>query len=176
IIKDGVALYDLKGSTPFITPKPQTVDEALATAEKHYGQRMEGVQSALEFFTFGLKASRFNDASFMLHQAVERLYACLLLVETNYSPSTHNIKFLRALAEQIDPGLIAVWPRDTKEDRRLFELLKRAYVDARYSEHYTITADELTWLGARAELLRGLVDARSRAKIDLLRTGALAGD
>lgn len=112
----------------------------------------------------------------MLHQTVERLYACLLLVETNYSPSTHSIKFLRSLAEEIDPKLISVWPRETKQDRRLFELLKRAYVDARYSEHYTITAEELDWLGARAERLRDLVDKRSRSKIDQLRASALTGD
>ena len=111
----------------------------------------------------------------MLHQAVERLYACLLLVETNYSPSTHSIKFLRSLAEQIDPELIAVWPRETKHDRRLFELLKRAYVDARYSEHYAITAEELVWLGERAEILRTLVETRSREKIEQLRAGAPTG-
>jgi len=65
---------------------------------------------------------------------VERAYTCLLLVETNYSPSTYSIKFLRSLAEQIDPNLITAWPRETKHDRRLFELLKRGYIDARYSE------------------------------------------
>ncbi|WP_350173583.1 HEPN domain-containing protein [Hyphomonas sp.] len=175
IIREGIALYDLKGSTPFITPQPQTPEEALATAVTHFEQRMEGVQSALEFYTFGLNGGRYNDASFMLHQAVERLYACLLLVETNYSPSTHSIKFLRSLAEQIDPELIAVWPRETKHDRRLFELLKRAYVDARYSEHYAVTAEELVWLGERAEILRTLVETRSREKIGQLRAGAPTG-
>ncbi|ABI78148.1 conserved hypothetical protein [Hyphomonas neptunium ATCC 15444] len=176
VVKEGVALYDLKGSTQFITPQPQTAEEALATAEKHFEQRIEGVRSALEFFRFGVDAGRYNDASFMLHQAVERLYACLLLVETNYSPSTHSIKFLRSLAEQIDPDLIAVWPRETKQDRRLFELLKRAYVDARYSEHYAITAEELAWLGERAEILRALVEKRASGKIEQLKARALNGD
>ena len=175
IIKEGITLYDLKGSTPFITPQPQTPDEALATAVKHFEQRMEGARSALEVFSFCLNGALYNDASFMLHQAVERLYACLLLVETNYSPSTHSIKFLRSLAEQIDPELIAVWPRETKHDRRLFELLKRAYVDARYSEHYAITAEELIWLGERAEILRTLVETRARDKIEQLRAGAPTG-
>lgn len=89
---------------------------------------------------------------------------------------THSIKFLRSLAEQIDPGLIAVWPRETKHDRRLFELLKRAYVDARYSEHYVINAEELAWLGERAEMLRTLVETGSREKIEQLRAGVLAGN
>ncbi|AXE66156.1 nucleotidyltransferase [Hyphomonas sp. CACIAM 19H1] len=172
IIKEGIALYDLKGSTPFVTPQPLTAEEALATAEKHFEQRMEGVRSAFEFFEFGLKAGRYNDAAFMLHQTVERLYTCLLLVETNYSPATHSIKFLRSLAEQIDSNLIAVWPRETKHDRRLFELLKRGYIDARYSEHYEITVKELAWLGARAEILRTLVEKRSVERIEQLKVGA----
>ncbi len=176
IIKEGIALYDLKGSTPFVTPQPQTADEALATAEKHFEQRMEGVRSAFEFFEFGLKAGRYNDAAFMLHQTVERLYTCLLLVETNYSPSTHSIKFLRSLAEQIDPELISVWPREAKQDRRLFELLKRAYVDARYSEHYAITLEELAWLGERAKILQVLVEKRSLEKIQQLRQRVLVGE
>ncbi|MBA3068809.1 MAG: HEPN domain-containing protein, partial [Hyphomonas sp.] len=175
IIKEGIALYDLKGSTPFITPQPQTADEALAIAEKHFEQRMEGVRSAFEIVEFCIKRGLHKDAAFTLHQAVERAYTCLLLVETNYSPSTHSIKFLRSLAEQIAPDLIAVWPRETKQDRRLFELLKRAYVDARYSEHYAITDEELAWLGERAEVLRTFVERRSREKIEQLRADALAG-
>ena len=176
IIKEGIALYDLKGSTPFVTPQPQTEQEALATAEKHFEQRMEGARSAFEIFSFCIERGLHKDAAFTLHQAVERLYTCLLLVETNYSPSTHSIKFLRSLAEQIDSDLIAVWPRETKHDRRLFELLKRGYIDARYSEHYAITAEELAWLGERAEALLDLVEKRSRGKIGQLRAKALNGD
>lgn len=174
IIKEGILLYNLMGSTPFITPKPPTPDAALETAQKHFEQRMESVRSGLQVFAFCLANAHYKDAAFMLHQAVERIYACLLLVETNYSPSTHSIKFLRSLAEQIEPELIGVWPRESKKDRRLFELLKRAYVDARYSEHYVVTAEELAWLGERAEILRTLVEARSLAKINQLRAKALA--
>ncbi|MBA3069885.1 MAG: HEPN domain-containing protein [Hyphomonas sp.] len=176
IIKEGIALYDLKGSTLFVTPQPQTADEALATAEKHFEERFPRIEQALTGGRFYVAEGNLRDAAFTFHQAVERAYTCLLLVETNYSPSTHSIKFLRSLAEQIDPDLIAAWPRETKQDRRLFELLKRAYVDARYSEHYAITAEELAWLGERADILRALVEKRSRGKIEQLRDGAVTGD
>jgi uncharacterized protein len=175
IIREGIALYDLKGSTHFITPKPQTAEEAAATAEKHFDFWMPLAQHSLKLSRDSIDDQVLRDSAFLLHQAVERSYTCLLLVETNYSPSTHSIKFLRSLAEQIDPELIAVWPRETKHDRRLFELLKRAYVDARYSEHYAITAEELVWLGERAEHLRTLVETRSREKIGQLRAGTPTG-
>jgi uncharacterized protein len=58
-------------------------------------------------------------------------------------PRTHNLKFLRSLAEDKDRRLVEAWPRETKLDRRLFELLKRAYVEARYSDAYAISADDL---------------------------------
>lgn len=175
IIREGIALYDLKGSTPFITPEPQTPDEALATAVKHFDFWMPLAQHSLKLSRDSIDDQVLRDAAFLLHQAAERAYTCFLLVETNYSPSTHSIKFLRSLAEQTDPELIAVWPRETKHDRRLFELLKRAYVDARYSEHFAITAEELVWLGERAEILRTLVETRAREKIEQLRAGAPTG-
>jgi uncharacterized protein len=174
IIREGIALYDLKGSTQFITPQPQTAEEVLTTAQKHYDFWMPLAQHSLKLSRDSIQDQVLRDAAFLLHQAVERAYTCLLLVETNYSPSTHSIKFLRSLAEQIAPDLIAVWPRETKHDRRLFELLKRAYVDARYSVHYTITIEELNWLAERAEVLRALVEKRSRGRIELLRAAALA--
>jgi len=175
IIREGVALYDLKGSTPLITPQPQTPDAALATAVKHFDFWMPLAQHSIKLSRDSIDDQVWRDSAFLLHQAVERAYTCFLLVETNYSPSTHSIKFLRSLAEQLAPELIAVWPRETKHDRRLFELLKRAYVDARYSEHYAITAEELVWLGERAESLRTLVETRSREKIEQLRAGAPTG-
>jgi hypothetical protein len=76
---------------------------------------------------------------------------CVLLVLTLYSPTSHKPNFLRSQAERLVPALIAVWPRDTREDRRRFELLRRAYVEARYSPAYAVTADELAWLNSSAE-------------------------
>ena len=100
-------------------------------------------------------------AAFELHQAAEHAYAALLLTFTLYSPADHNIKFLRSLAEEIEPSLRNAWPRDTRRARAWFELLKRAYVEARYSEHYKISEEELVWLKARAEKLQKLVAARA---------------
>ncbi|MEO1243928.1 MAG: nucleotidyltransferase and HEPN domain-containing protein [Pseudomonadota bacterium] len=163
VVRDGIALYDLKGSKAFAQPQPLTAVEALETAKKYYDQWIPSAARRLEAFQFEMSKAAENenwhkDAAFTLHQAVERYYAGILLVLTNYSPSSHNVKFLRSLAEDLDARLIDVWPRETKHDRRCFELLKRAYVEARYSEHYKITEDELAWLGARAEALQGAVE------------------
>src|SRR5678816_802702 len=82
-------------------------------------------------------------AAFLLHQAAERYFHAVLLVFTGYKPKTHDIK---ALAEQTAPlhvALPAALPRADGEDQRLFDLLRRAYIDARYSRSYRITNEEL---------------------------------
>lgn len=168
IIKEGIALYELKGEKTFVKPQPPTPEAALAEAKKHYAFWMHKAESALKGVAFYLEEGEFNDAAFLLHQAVERAYITLLLVQTNYSPATHNIRFLSSLAEEQDQRLIDIWPRETKAERRSFELLKRAYVEARYSEHYAITTEELTWLGERAEALRVLVETICNERIEKL--------
>src|SRR3546814_10025457 len=64
----------------------------------------------------------------------ERLYHCVLLVCTFYTPHVHNLGFLRTQAERIDMRLVDAWPRERREDRARFEKLKEAYVKARYSK------------------------------------------
>jgi HEPN domain-containing protein len=107
----------------------------------------------------------FRHGAFMLHQATEEAYHCLLLTLTLYSPKSHRIKNLRSQAEDLDARLIEAWPRDSRFARRHFELLSRAYVEARYSASYEITAEELTWLVQRVKVLHDLVEVICRERL-----------
>jgi predicted nucleotidyltransferase/HEPN domain-containing protein len=169
IVKEGVVLFEASGAKAFKTPVPQSPAEALATAERQFKSWFESVPAFVRGYRYALNDGDNRKAVFDLHQAVERLYACLLVTLTGYSPATHNIKLLRSLAEDLEPELRAAWPRDTREARRRFELLKRAYVEARYSEHYAITDDDLAWLGERAEALIRAVEAACAARIKALK-------
>lgn len=110
---------------------------------------MPQAASAQKGFLFFMSQNELRDAAFILHQATERLYHCVLLVCTFYTPHVHNLAFLRTQAERIDRRLVHVWPQDTRQERARFAKLKDAYVKARYSKHYRIDEDELAWLGAR---------------------------
>src|SRR5690606_30200280 len=114
-------------------------------------------------------------AAFLLHQATETAYACFLLTHTFYFPRSHNIKFLRSLAEDTDKGLTAAWPREQRNDRRRFELLKRAYVEARYSDQYDPDVADLEFLLDGAVRLRSLVVEASEERITKLADAAEAG-
>ena len=100
---------------------------------------------------------------------MESLYHCVLLVCTFYTPHVHNLGFLRTQAERIDARLVHVWPASDRKERALFAKLKDAYVKARYSKHYRISADELDWLSAQIEELGRIVHAVCQGRLDQLR-------
>ncbi|WP_342588629.1 HEPN domain-containing protein [Neorhizobium huautlense] len=157
IIRDGIMLYEKEGH-PFVPPKPLDEDEALEEAKGYYERWFPSALAFRDSADFLLRRGNPTEAAFNFHQATERLYHCVLLVLTLYSPKSHRLKSLRSSAERLEPRLIEAWPRDMKFARRCFERLDRAYVDARYSPHYEITVEELQWLVERIQVLQGLVE------------------
>jgi len=122
----------------------------------------------------GAREGSLKQAVFVLHQAAESLYHCVLLVCTFYTPHVHNLGFLRTQAERLDRRLTYVWPTDTRKDRALFEKLKDAYVKARYSKHYRISTEELVWLRACVEELGRVVQTICEERIQMLERSAAA--
>ena len=102
----------------------------------------------------GLTRGKLKIAAFLLHQATEQLYQCILLVFTLYSPASHNIEHLRSLCEDRDPRLIEVWPRATKAERYYFNKLKEAYVKSRCSMEWSIDAERLEWIAEKVQKLQ----------------------
>ena len=148
IARDGIMLFEAEGH-PLAKAKPLTPEEIKAEAKGYYDQWMDRAtkfQAGAKFYADmpDTKLTAFN-----LHQATEALYHCILLVFKLYSPKSHRLSFLRSQAEGLDDRLRDVWPDDDKFARRCFAKLQRAYVEARYSAEYEITAEELEWLQER---------------------------
>lgn len=171
IARDGIILYELP-CHPLATPMPLTAVDAHEMANAYFEEWLKKIDSAIKGAAFYIGEREFKDAAFTLHQAVERAYICFLLVRTLYFPRSHNIKFLRSLAEDNEPRLIEAWPRERRLDRRRFQLLKRAYVEARYSTAYEITVDELGAILECVCALRNSVEQVSRERLDELRAAA----
>ena len=72
------------------------------------------------------------------------------------------------MAENIDTSLTRAWPREHRLDRRRFELLKRACIEARYSDPYEITTADLLALSEAAAQLKQPVEANCSARIEAL--------
>jgi uncharacterized protein len=108
----------------------------------------------------------YKNAAFLLHQVAERLYSGILLVFTRYKPNTHDLAVLRKLANSTDSRLLRALPLDRSENKHLFKLLRKAYVDARYKPSYIITNDELSQLYAQVEELKTTGELICREKIN----------
>jgi predicted nucleotidyltransferase/HEPN domain-containing protein len=158
IRRDGIVLYELDDE-PLAEPKPQSPADALKAARQHFDNRFPAAAGLLDTSKYAVGKGRTNESAFLLHQAVEHAYSALLLTLTSYSPPSHNLNFLRTLAEERDRRLSEAWPRDQQRFRAWFNTLNEAYVKARYSEHYAISAEALEWLGGRTSVLHGLVEA-----------------
>ncbi|MES2136907.1 MAG: HEPN domain-containing protein [Pseudomonadota bacterium] len=164
IVRDGVVLFEEPGH-PFAKAKPLSPAEALRESRDYFEEWFESAGAFLKGANYYRSIDRPKEAAFQLHQAAERFYHCLFLVRTLYSPKTHNLNQLRQLAEALEPRLKEIWPRATKFERRCYELLRDAYVKARYSRHYRISDEQLAWLSSRVELLQTVVRDLCEARI-----------
>ena len=164
IADQGIALDEAEGFE-LATPRVLPPEEAKAEARKHFEKWIPSADAFLASGQFLIERGDRNEAAFNFHQAAERLYHGAMLVLTLYSPKSHKLNFLRSHAEEVAPELIEAWPRSDKASRRAFELLREAYVNARYSPHYAISDEQLAWLGERIAVLKDLVREVSERRL-----------
>jgi len=148
ILREGVLLHDSRRfslASPKALTSPDRLKLGLVNFRYWFGSANEFWRGSGYFAGRGLGPH----AAFLLHQAVERYFSATLLVFTGYKPKSHNIEELAKEAAPLHPCLGGALPRTEDEDKRLFDLLKRGYIDARYSKSYRITLDELRILRER---------------------------
>ncbi|MEM8937919.1 MAG: HEPN domain-containing protein [Bacteroidota bacterium] len=157
IKEEGIVLYDSE-KFKLAQPKKLTPEQYQQKAQDHFDQWFESANHFLDDFQSNLEKERFPKAAFELHQATERYYSTILLVFTDYRPKDHNLENLGIKVEMCDPRF-AVFPKTTDEEKHRFELLKRAYIDARYKmDEYQITKGELEYLAERVKELKRLTE------------------
>lgn len=165
IKKEGIKLYD---SGNYKLPRRRKLDpaERKAHAIEDYEHWYSSANGFLKMYQSALQEGENNIAAFQLHQATERYYHAVLLVFTGYKPKLHNIEILGRKACNLQPEFCKAFPNSSEEEKRLFGLLKDAYVDARYKKDYKITKDELTYLSKCVEKLQQLTQELCKKYID----------
>jgi HEPN domain-containing protein len=146
ILKEGIMLFD---SGKFTLSEPKDLSPA-QRVEKSTEEFEHWFESASNFFlsyqdTFN--RSNFKEAAFLLHQTTERFYSAILLVFIDYKPRIHDIEILGNQVIKQHAEFATVFPMTTEEEKRLFVLLKKAYIDARYNRNYKIEKTELEYWG-----------------------------
>ena len=157
IKKEGVCLYD-SGECELKEAKELTAFERKAIAEQHFAHWFKKALTFFKVTKFCLKENELNNAAFELHQATESLLNGTLLVLTGYKPKLHDIEELLSLSASQRNEFLNVFPKGDAERETCFELLKRAYIDARYNMGYVITEAQLQYLISEVEKLKTITE------------------
>lgn len=165
IKKEGILLYDSK-RYKLENAQPLNPKDRYHLAKEDFQYWFDSAKKLLPYFEMKLENKDYNEAAFELHQITEKLYNAILLVFTRYKPKTHNLQMLRKLVNALDSRFIKAFPFSNAEDRRKFELLRRAYIDARYNKNYLVCQDELYWLAERIKVLEHLAQVLCQEKME----------
>ena len=165
IKKEGILLYDSK-RFKLEEARKLSLEERKQTAQGDFEYWFKRASWFMGQFEYAFKLRRYDLAAFELHQATERFYMTILLVFTHYKPKEHNIEKLGKQVNNLDPHFLPVFPRKTQEEKRLFELLQKAYIDARYNPNYKITKKELEYLAERVKKLQRLTKVICKKRIE----------
>ena len=139
----GILVYD-KTSVPLSIPSDERLNGIEQAVFNQNNQRKLDLarmfyEAACDCVTDGR-----NDVGvFMLHQAVELTCIALLRTCLGYRPTTHNIRKLFLLIDNITPDVSQLFPRSTTLEVEIFNTLQRAYSDVRYKDGYTASADRV---------------------------------
>ena len=170
IIKEGIVLYD-SGKYQLASHRILSAKQRKNKAQMYFEKWFKNAEMFLEDSLANIQKAEsdkdyFNLAAFMLHQAAERFFMCIMLVYTDYKPKLHDLDKLDKQICKLDNRFKIIFPRTTPEEERLFTLLKKAYIDSRYKLEYKITKVELEYLSERIAKLHNLTGTACKEKIE----------
>lgn len=157
IIKEWILLFDT-WKLQLSKPKKLSPAEKLKIQNEDFEEWFNSWDDFFLAFQTLFNKKSYNIAVFQLHQSTERYVTALLLVKTWYRPKTHDLKDFINFMWNIDERFKSWFNIDDKEEKRRFELLRKAYIEARYSYEYKITQEELKFLEEKAVILKALIE------------------
>ncbi len=164
IKKEGILLYS-SGRFRLPPVKELNVKQRRGKAEKNFEDWFGSANDFIRSFNHDIKDEKYKMAAFHLHQAAENFYHTVLLVFTEYKPKTHDLDELGIKVDRLSAEFKGIFPKKNNEEKRLFDLLKRAYVGARYDMGYKITKEDLEYLAKRVKKLQSTTEEVCKEKI-----------
>lgn len=162
--EEGVVLYDT-GKFKLARRRKLRYDEIKQQAEEYYIQKYQKAEKLFTIAEFSLDRSFYNEAVFNLHQSCENLFYAVRLVFTLENSKQHNLSKLLASVRKYSDQFGEVFPRSTEEEKRLFNLLKAAYIEARYNPDFLVTKEDIETLMPILKRFFGLVESICKQRI-----------
>ncbi len=164
IKRDGVVLFD-SGTYKLARRRKLDYTEIRDRAQKYFDDKFGRAMSFLIDVPHPANRSDYKQASFYLHQSTENLLRTIPMVFILYGHKSHNLSELMNAVKKYTTEIFEVFPRDTPEEKRLFDLLQRAYIESRYNPDFEITKEDIDALIPKVERLRNIVDTVCRDRI-----------
>lgn len=169
IVAKGIMLYD-SGECQLATPGELDYAEIKKMAEEYYEDKLTDIVDFWSDATTNIAQQKYTHASFFLHQTAENCLKTIPLVYTLYGYKEHDLQFLIEKCKPYTLELAKVFPCDTDEEKRLFDLLRRAYLEARYNKkNFIVTKADIDALVPKIELLRDIVEKVCGIRINYYR-------
>ena len=168
IKKEGIMLYDSK-KFKLERARKLRFNEIRQQAEEYFQEKFESADEFLETAKFHYSKKWYRKAAFMLHQACENYFYALRLVHTLKNSKQHNLFKLLAFVRKYSSDLNLIFPQDSVEEKRLFYLVKSAYVEARYNPQFIVTKEDIQALIPKIEKLRQTVEIVCKTQIEKYR-------
>lgn len=153
IINEGILFYD-NGTIKLRKPQKLPYREIKQYAEEEYRECFPMGEGFLRHSKADYEEGNYKLGSFELHQACERFYKTYMLVHSAIRPKTHKLELLGPMVKNRARGFANVFPVNTPEEKEAFDKLCRAYVEARYSQQFTVSKEQYEYMLARTEVLR----------------------
>lgn len=102
-------------------------------------------------------------AAFMLHQAAESALLTILKTSIGLSVNSHNLDKLVRYCALVTENVADIFKRNSENEKRLFTLLQRAYIETRYREDYAIKTPDLLDLTDKVKKLQEILIATGRS-------------
>lgn len=165
IKEEGIILHN-SGKYKLARRRKLNFDEIKEQAQKYFDEKFKKANGFLRGANFHYQDEDFILSSFNLHQACENYYYAVRLSFTLRNNKQHNLSKLSAFVKKYSDELKTVFPQDTTEEKRLFALLKAAYVDARYNPHFVVTKEDIDMLIPKVELLKNITEKICKERIE----------
>jgi len=164
IKQEGVVLYD-SGKHKLARRRKLSFEEIKQQAQEYFNDKLDNADEFVNLANDSYNRSNYKMSSFNLHQACENYIYAIRLVFTLENPKQHNLTKLLNSVKKYSNEFIKVFPQDTPEEKRLFELIKAAYVNGRYDPDFVVTKEDIDALVPKVELLRDITKHICEEKI-----------
>lgn len=165
IKQEGIVLYNSE-KHQLARRRKLNFTEIKEQAQEYFDEKFSYANDFLEVTRLICKnMNNYKLSSFNLHQACENYYYAIRLTFTLRNNKQHNLSKLSSSVKSYSEELTSVFPLNTQEEKRLFMLLKAAYVEARYNPKFVVTKEDIDTIIPKVELLRDITKRICEEKI-----------